>query len=350
MMNRFVRLPWLLILCVLMGGRLLSASAAGPRTAAQQQKFDQALVDAVENSDVVQVRRLLSKGADPDVEIEHLGPLLTVAITETLTTEEVSPAEVRADRAKKRRIVIELLRHRADINAANEQGVTPLMFAISGKDVPMTALLLAHGAKVNLRDRLGMTALAQAVMDEDAETTRLLLRHHADPNICDSHGNPPVSWAMQNITLMRMLLANGASPNLRTPRGTTLLIEALEYNPPSAPASVKGEAGGAVLATVATNAYATQKVFGRNRLVMAERGARYRERIALLLAHGADANAADADGWTPLMRAAFWGDAWLLRALLAHGAHREARDKTGHTALDYARAAGFSSRLPRSRR
>ena len=91
-----------------------------------------------------------------------------------------------------------------------------------------------------------------------------------------------------------------------------------------------------------TSTYATRRVFGLDKLLGGERGARDRERVRLLLAHGADANAADADGWTPLMRAVFWGDAWLARALLAHGARRMARDRAGHSALDYARAAGHS--------
>ncbi len=82
--------------------------------------------------------------------------------------------------------------------------------------------------------------------------------------------------------------------------------------------------------------------FGQQKMLVNKEGPTERRRVVLLLAHGADVNAADADGWTPLMRAAFWGDLPLAKMLLVHGARRKARDKGGHTALDYAQAANQS--------
>jgi len=58
--------------------------------------------------------------------------------------------------------------------------------------------------------------------------------------------------------------------------------------------------------------------------------------VELLLAHGADANAINRDGWTPLMTASLCGHLRVVRSLLNHHASPppvDARSKTGATAL-----------------
>jgi hypothetical protein len=66
------------------------------------------------------------------------------------------------------------------------------------------------------------------------------------------------------------------------------------------------------------------------------------ESIRLLLAAGADINAADRLGRTPLLGAAFWGYDDVVRMLADNGARLDARDAQGRGALDYAlgRAGG----------
>ena len=57
------------------------------------------------------------------------------------------------------------------------------------------------------------------------------------------------------------------------------------------------------------------------------------EEVRALLGRGADVNAADRDGWTPLMEAASKGHAAVVRLLLDAGADASARSKAGWTAL-----------------
>jgi hypothetical protein len=61
-------------------------------------------------------------------------------------------------------------------------------------------------------------------------------------------------------------------------------------------------------------------------------------RVRELLRKGANANAKDRGGWTPLHWAAFWGHVDVARLLLEHGADPSIRDKHGRTPLDLARA------------
>jgi hypothetical protein len=68
--------------------------------------------------------------------------------------------------------------------------------------------------------------------------------------------------------------------------------------------------------------------------------------LDLLLAHGADINARDLDGMTPLMYCAGWGDpAWVLR-LLAQGADPDVIGMNGFTALVCACGRGAEDESP----
>ena len=59
--------------------------------------------------------------------------------------------------------------------------------------------------------------------------------------------------------------------------------------------------------------------------------------LTALLSHGADVHAKSGDGWTPLMFAAAESTPEILTVLLDAGADAKAKDDEGQTALDYAR-------------
>lgn len=61
-----------------------------------------------------------------------------------------------------------------------------------------------------------------------------------------------------------------------------------------------------------------------------------------LVAAGADVNAKQRHGWTPLHGAADSGDVELVELLLARGADRDAKHQEGKTALDLAREKGHT--------
>ena len=75
---------------------------------------------------------------------------------------------------------------------------TPLHAAAQRSPEMVRALLTDRRADVNARDHLGRTPLMSAVLgenDSDSETARLLLEHGADPGLKDKQGQTALGWA-----------------------------------------------------------------------------------------------------------------------------------------------------------
>ena len=95
-----------------------------------------------------------------------------------------------------------LLDHKADINATNEDGRTPLHYASLSTDVGVLKLLLANHAEVNPRDRRsynppylglgGRTPLHYAASYRRTDVAELLLAAGADVNAQDDAGKTPL--------------------------------------------------------------------------------------------------------------------------------------------------------------
>jgi ankyrin repeat protein len=88
-----------------------------------------------------------------------------------------------------------LLANRADINAKNSIGWTPLHFAAAKGYKDVVALLITHQADVNAKDNKGWTPLHDAAIAGYAEVAELLLANHADVNAVDNRGSTPLHEA-----------------------------------------------------------------------------------------------------------------------------------------------------------
>lgn len=144
------------------------------------------------------------------------------------------------------------------------------------------------------------SALLEAAEQDDVAQVAALLKKHVSPNVSRGDRTTPLHWAAYNddLSLVKLLLASGASPDPRT------RLRSLT------PLHMAAESGDAAL-------------------------------IEALLKGGAAVDANNDSGTTPLMIASASGSTAAVDALLAHGADINAREKTyGQTALFFAAGHG----------
>lgn len=180
----------------------------------------EALITAINNGDLMEVRRLVDLGADVEVgggEF-NLPPIMYACWQGNLD------------------IVRILSEHGADIdyNGMNEGG--PLTFAAATGNVQLVNLLLELGAAVDTMSLEGNeTALHKAVFRNRHETVRPLIKHGADVNIPTRSGGHTAMFeggaklrgerplhlaaAYADVEMVRILLDAGADKSLGDDRG-----------------------------------------------------------------------------------------------------------------------------------
>jgi hypothetical protein len=95
-----------------------------------------------------------------------------------------------------------LLSHKADIDADDGHGATPLYSAVYEEKTEMAKTLIRFGAKVNTKtgiyiDGTGDTTPLHRAC-KSAELTKSLLENGADPAAKDTNGKTPIDWAKQH--------------------------------------------------------------------------------------------------------------------------------------------------------
>jgi ankyrin repeat protein len=150
-----------------------------------------------------------------------------------------------------------LLANKADVNARDKKGVTPLNLAAFYDHKDMAELLLAHGAHVNVyyatqtgdlekltallkdnpdlvssKDTWDDTPLHIAVQAAHKEVTVLLLAHKAEVNARNSSGDTPLHMAAAggHKDLVELLLTSKAEVNAMDNNGKAPLHFAVLYN------------------------------------------------------------------------------------------------------------------------
>ena len=251
-------------------------------------------------------------------------------------------------------IVTMLIDAKAEVNQRNPDDITPLIEAITNNHPDVATYLIQHGADVNAVDWYGRTPLWSAVetrnMDVDNGTFEnsikrepyidlitLLLDRGANPNArtkeqppirnaflrttatlewVDFTGMTPFLFASRagDITVMKLLMAHGADPNMSTYGGTTPLMAAAGVN------------------------WQFSQTYdeGPEHLL---------EAVKLLYDLGQDVNAVNSMGVTALMGAANRGSDDIIKFLVSKGARLDLKDKEERTALTWAEGV-FIATLP----
>ena len=134
-----------------------------------------------------------------------------------------------ADAAEQRNkaLVRSLLAARADVNAAQVDGMTALHWAVYHDDVEMAGLLVRSGARINATNLYGVPPLSLACTNGNADLVKMLLEAGADANTALPEGETCLmsAAATGNLRAVKALLRRGAAVNAKEGwKGQTALM------------------------------------------------------------------------------------------------------------------------------
>ena len=259
-----------------------------------------ALHSVASNSNTAFARYLIEKGADVNAR-DRFGTPLTAAVEDH------------------RDMVKLLLNNKANVHMKNKDGFAPIHIA-GNKDIAQ--LLFAHGANLDATGYEGRTPLHQAAMRNRADIVEWFCAKGVNVNAVDSVGETPLSISLSqpensetaiknNAETIRILINYGASINHRTREEGTLLHKAIDRKRKD------------VIDIFFSNTVLTSMLkinMGRTPLHWAV-SSNSKEMVELLVDHGADVNAKNLQGKTPLYYA--WGrsgvDREIAEILKGHG-------------------------------
>src|SRR5579875_399220 len=256
----------------------------------------EALVNAAKNHDRDGAKALIEQHAD----VNAAEPDGTTALHWAAHWNDLELAGILLDRG-------------ANPVALNRYGITPLAEAAANGSGALVEKLLQAGADVNTQvTAAGETVLMRAARVGNLEAVKVLLDHGADPNVKENfRGQTALMWASAegHAEVMKALLAKGAEPNVRSYDRDTKLPN-MEAGTPTAPIY----RGGLTALTFAARQGQMEAAGG-------------------LIGGGADINAKDADGNSPLVLAILNSHYDLAQMLIDRGAGLDVAANNGRTAL-----------------
>jgi ankyrin repeat protein len=323
--------------------------AGADPNAKESSQGETALMWAAAENHPEAIATLIKGGADPNAHGKKLdlAPMkwMNVGMVDTMLPTGGFTALHYAARQNAQDAARALADNKADLNAQDADGATPIQIAIINLHYDLAAMLIEKGASPNVQDNTGMTAI-YALVDMNGfrsdigrpaqprhdklnalDVLKIALAHGGDPNLQQKkailgrhHGFGDNSLGAGATALMRaikgndfdamkLLLDNGANPNLAMANGQTpvFLIVGTGGGGRGGPAPGPASPGAA---NSAVNA------------------------LKMLAEKGADLDAPNKQGATPLIAAARSGSNALVKALLELGANPDLKDAQGKTALD----------------
>jgi ankyrin repeat protein len=220
----------------------------------------------------------------------------------------------------------------SDVNAAQADGTTALLWAAYHRQAEAARWLLDAGAAAGAANRYGLSALAQAAAVGDAQMVGILLAANADANATMPEGDTALMLAARSgsLSAVQALLAAGARVDARDAwHGETALMWAAGENHADVVRVLAGH--GAAIDAVSTAFTWDLKQTGvasqlpRGGLTALLHAAREDalEAAAVLFELGANPNLLDAQGLSPLRVAITNGNLDIAKLLLERGANAD---------------------------
>jgi ankyrin repeat protein len=248
-------------------------------------------------------------------------------------------------------LMIQLIEHKADIHARSDCGETAIYHAVSSENHANLQILLNEGAKVNIVDRMGVTPLHRACQVHHWAMVQTLLSHGANANAVTINGLTPLlivcmkqksGYANRSygshgssLSIVRALMWDGADIEATDPHGRTALMfasyagntEVVEhlceahadvirtdkYGESALHYALRGGSAHTVDRLFAHGAAATETktmtqltvdqvgVGNTPAIVLAARSPSFANLVHKMLVLGADPNATDSNGDSPLL-------------------------------------------------
>lgn len=221
----------------------------------------------------------------------------------------------------------------AEVNPRNATNMTPLHVMHPAVTEDIIELLLEHGADLNAEDRMGRTVLNNVTPRLRTGVVELLIEHGADVNRGDIGGTTPLMRLMQGgisqSDKVNLLLNYEADTRSVDNKGLTVLHYMAKSGRLANPE---------ILIKHGADLNARDRS-GQTPLHSAVTGINNPNVIEALIELGADMNATDNKGNTPLHEGAGMGRVQSVEALINKGADVNVRNREGETPLDVAEKA-----------
>lgn len=316
-------------------------------TEKESPKQKSALHQAVRDCDLPEINELIAKKVDVNaVDEEGMTPLMI------------------AVQGNNYAVVETLIQAKADVNAKDSKGNCVLLYAVAFASDELFDLLVAHQASLEVKNNIGLTLLHVAVMNQKLSLIEKLIALKADVNAEDFSGAAVVHYAAGygHVEVFKLLQRLGAKLDVRTKMQDTILhiaiandqkqiIELILDQVDVNAKNVHGETPLHYIATVGANEI-FDLLISNKELILNQKNedghtpihiAIAKENITLinkLIDAGLDINEGDDETAFPIHYAVMKGLVDIYNLLVQRGARLDLLEDTGYTFLNLALLKG----------